>query len=114
MSRKRANRRPAVRAPHELFAALGDATRLRLVARLSSGEPRSISQLTEGSRLTRQAVTKHLGVLARAGMVRCTRAGRESIYEFEPKRIVEMQEYLEQVSRNWDDALGRLKAFVER
>jgi DNA-binding transcriptional ArsR family regulator len=96
-----------------LFAALGDETRLALVARLSSGQPRSISQLTAGSRLTRQAITKHLRVLANAGIVRCVRAGRESLYEFQPQRIAEMAEYLEFVSRQWDQTLSRLKAFVE-
>lgn len=113
MSRKPANRRPASQPPWALFGALGDATRLALVARLSSGEPRSISQLTEGSRLTRQAITKHLRVLAGAGIVRCARSGREALYEFQPRPIVEMQDYLQQVSRQWDHALLRLKAFVE-
>jgi DNA-binding transcriptional ArsR family regulator len=113
MSRKQTSRRPTA-PPYVLFAALGDATRLALVARLSSGQACSISQLTEGSPLTRQAITKHLGVLARAGIVRCTRAGRETLYEFEPRPFVEMHEYLEQISRKWDQALARLKAFVER
>ena len=114
MSRRLTNRRSAGQtAPYMLFAALGDETRLGLVARLSSGQPRSISQLTEGSRLTRQAITKHLRVLANAGIVRCVRAGRESLYEFQPQRIAEMSEYLELVSRQWDLTLSRLKAFVE-
>ena len=113
MSRKAVNRRPAAPAPEVLFAALGDATRLAMVARLSSGQPYSISQLTEGSHLTRQAITKHLRVLARAGMVRCTQAGREMLYEFQPRPIVEMHAYLEQVSHQWDQALARLKVFVE-
>jgi DNA-binding transcriptional ArsR family regulator len=95
------------------FAALGDETRLALVAKLCGGEPRSISQLTQGSKLTRQAVTKHLRVLERAGIVRCVRAGRESRFEFEQKSIEEMKEYLDFVSRQWDQALSRLKAFVE-
>jgi DNA-binding transcriptional ArsR family regulator len=96
-----------------LFAALGDETRLALVARLCSGQPYSISQLTEGSRLTRQAITKHLRVLANAGIVRCVRAGRESRFEFQPEPIAEMHEYLELVSCQWDLALSRLKSFVE-
>jgi len=112
MSRTRTDRRRA--APHLLFAALGDATRLALVARLSSGHPCSISQLTQGSPLTRQAITKHLGVLAQAGLVRCTRSGREKLYEFQPRPFLEMHEYLEQVSRQWDKSLARLKAFVEK
>ena len=72
-------------APAPVFAALGDETRLGLVAKLCGGEPRSISQLTAGSRLTRQAITKHLRVLESAGIVRCVRAGRESLFEFNPE-----------------------------
>jgi DNA-binding transcriptional ArsR family regulator len=114
MLRRHINPRSAAPpAPSLLFAALGDETRLALVAMLSSGQPRSISQLTEGSRLTRQAITKHLRVLANAGIVRSVRAGRESLYEFQPEPIAEMHEYLEFVSRQWDQALARLKAFVE-
>jgi DNA-binding transcriptional ArsR family regulator len=97
----------------ELFATLGDATRLSLVARLSNGEPRSIAELTAGSKLTRQAITKHLRVLERAGMVRCERAGRESRFAFDPGPVEEMRSYLEMVSANWDAALGRLREFVE-
>lgn len=99
------------RAP--AFAALGDATRLALVARLSSGEARSIAELTAGSKLTRQAITKHLRVLERAGMVRCARAGRESRFAFDPRPVEEMRNYLEMVSAEWDAALGRLREFVE-
>src|ERR1700761_3234481 len=97
-----------------VFAALGDETRLSLVIRLSSGEPRSISQLTEGTSLTRQAITKHLRVLERAGVVRGIRAGRESLFAFDPKPIDAMRQYLEEVSRQWDQPLARLKAFVEK
>jgi DNA-binding transcriptional ArsR family regulator len=114
MSRKPSSRRPAHRpAPATLFAALGDETRLALVAALCSGQPHSISQLTEGSRLTRQAITKHLRVLAKVGIVRCVRAGRESLYEFNPEPIDAMHQYLDLVSRQWDQALSRLKSFVE-
>jgi DNA-binding transcriptional ArsR family regulator len=95
------------------FAALGDETRLALVAKLCGGEPRSISELTQGSKLTRQAITKHLRVLERAGIVRCVHAGRESRFEFEQKSIEEMKDYLDFVSRQWDQALSRLKAFIE-
>ena len=114
MSRKHTSRRSTAQAaPYALFAALGDETRLALVTRLSSGHPRSISQLTEGSRLTRQAITKHLGVLANAGIVRCVRSGRESLYEFQPQPIIAMHDYLAHVSEQWDQALARLKSFVE-
>jgi DNA-binding transcriptional ArsR family regulator len=97
-----------------VFAALGDGTRLALVAKLCGGQPRSISQLTAGSKLTRQAITKHLRVLEGAGIVHCVRAGRESRFEFNPEPIVGISEYLDHVSEQWDQALGRLKAFVER
>jgi len=99
------------RAP--VFAALGDQTRLQLVAKLSNGEPHSISQLTSGSRLTRQAITKHLHVLEKVGVVRCVRSGRQTLFEFDPQPIAEVREYLESVSKQWDEALARLKKFVE-
>ena len=97
-----------------IFAALGDETRLMMLTRLSKGSPQSISELTEGSNLTRQAISKHLRVLQDAGLVAGVRVGRERRYEFKPKRIEDIKRYLEQVSREWDDALGRLKSFVER
>src|ERR1700759_2948746 len=97
-----------------LFATLGDATRLRLVMTLADGEPRSIAELAAGERVARQAITKHLRVLERVGMVRCQRAGRESRFAFDPQPVEEMREYLETVSAQWDAALGRLKEFVER
>jgi DNA-binding transcriptional ArsR family regulator len=96
-----------------VFAALGDETRLLLVARLSDGRPASISQLTEGSKLTRQAITKHLRVLESARIVHGVRVGRESLFELDPKPMEELKEYLEMVSAQWDQALARLKAFVE-
>ena len=101
------------RAPAPVFAALGDETRLALVAKLCGGEPHSISQLTRGSRLTRQAITKHLRVLENVGIVHSVRSGRESLFEFDPKPIEEMKKYLDRVSELWDQALGRLKSFVE-
>ncbi len=109
--RKRAAARLETQA--SVFAALGDQTRLALVVRLSGGQARSISELTSGSRLTRQAITKHLRVLESAGMVRCSRAGRESLYELSPEPIDEIREYLDFVSQKWDLALARLKHFVE-
>jgi DNA-binding transcriptional ArsR family regulator len=96
-----------------VFAALGDETRLALVARLARGAPYSISQLTAGSKLTRQAVTKHLRVLERVGIVHGVRAGRESRFEFDPGPFEEIKSYLDQVSEQWDQALARLKSFVE-
>jgi len=96
-----------------LFAALGDPTRLDLLRILSRGEPRSISSLSARRQLTRQAVTKHLRVLERAGLVRQARAGRESRFAAEPERLEAARAYLESVSAAWDDALARLKAHVE-
>lgn len=113
MSDKRPSKLGVLRARATLFAALGDETRLTVLARLSEGEPQSISRLTAGTRLTRQAVTKHLRVLESAGVVRSVRAGRESLFELEPRPIVDLRDYLDQVSRQWDDALARLKALVE-
>jgi DNA-binding transcriptional ArsR family regulator len=101
----------AARAP--LFAALGDSTRLELIGRLSLGQPRSISGLTEGSKLTRQAITKHLRILEEVGLVRGERRGREIRFHFVPRQIDVARSFLDQVSRQWDGALGRLKAFVE-
>jgi DNA-binding transcriptional ArsR family regulator len=96
-----------------VFAALGEDTRLAIVARLCSGGPQSIAHLTEGSDVTRQAVTKHLNVLAEAGLVRGVRRGRERIWEIEPKRLDDASRWLEQLSKRWDEALGRLKRYVE-
>jgi DNA-binding transcriptional ArsR family regulator len=96
-----------------LFAALGDETRLVIVSRLSSGEALSIVRLADGTGVTRQAVTKHLLVLAAAGLVRSERAGRERMWALEPEPLRDAQRSLESVSAQWDAALGRLKAFVE-
>jgi DNA-binding transcriptional ArsR family regulator len=102
------------RAPAPVFAALGDETRLSLVMKLSAGQARSIAQLAEGYALTRQAVTKHLRVLEEAGIVHSVRSGRENLFRLDPQPIADVRAYLDDVSRQWDDALGRLKAFVER
>ncbi len=95
------------------FAALGDETRLALVQRLSAGRPVSISELTAGARITRQAVTKHLRVLERAGIVRSQRWGRETRFALDRRPLHDLQVYLERVGRQWDETLGRLKVFVE-
>lgn len=96
-----------------VFAALGDATRLALVARLGSGGPLSIARLTAGSDVTRQAITKHLNVLAEAGLVGSVRRGRERIWEIDVARLEQAGRYLEQISKRWGEALDRLKRFVE-
>jgi DNA-binding transcriptional ArsR family regulator len=113
MSRKIRSGAAQLRAHAPVFAALGDETRLSLVAKLSNGQSHSISQLTQGSRLTRQAITKHLRVLEDAGIVHGVRMGRESRFEFDASPIEEIKKYLKFVSEQWDEALGRLKSFVE-
>jgi DNA-binding transcriptional ArsR family regulator len=96
-----------------IFAALGDRTRLSLIRKLSGGESQSIARLSEDSDLTRQAVTKHLRVLEDAGLVVVNRIGRESLYECRPKALEAARTYLDEVTSQWSDALGRLKLFVE-
>jgi DNA-binding transcriptional ArsR family regulator len=103
----------ATRTGAPVFAALGDETRLRIVARLSSGGPMSIVRLTEGETMTRQAITKHLSVLAGAGLVRDVRRGRERLWELEPGPLDVARRYLDLVSKRWDDALARLASMVE-
>jgi DNA-binding transcriptional ArsR family regulator len=97
-----------------VFAALGDETRLRLVSRLCDSGPTSIAKLTEGADVTRQAIAKHLRVLEDAGLVRVSRDGRETVWELEPRRLQQARAYLDTISSQWDEALGRLMAFVER
>ena len=113
MSSLRARERSALKARAAVFAALGDETRLGVLGRLTAGEPQSIARLTAGTKLSRQAVTKHLRVLEGAGVVRRARAGRETLFALEPKPIAEMRDFLDDVSRQWNEALARLKAFVE-
>ena len=114
MSQKRRNSIASKRPNHAaVFAALGDETRLALVSKLAAGRPFSISQLTQGSRLTRQAISKHLRVLQNAGMVQSARSGRENRFEFNPRPMEGIKEYLDFVSEQWDEALSRLKSFVE-
>jgi len=96
-----------------MFAALGDERRLTLLNRLSDARPRSISRLAQGSRISRQAITKHLRVLEDAGLVRAEMVGRECLYEFQPKALDAAHNYLALVSRQWEQALARLQAFVE-
>ncbi len=96
-----------------LFAALGDETRLSLIARLCQASGQSITQLAEGSKLTRQAVTKHLQVLERVGLVRSIRKGRETLFEFDATPIETMTQYLDLVSKQWDNKLTDLKTFLD-
>jgi len=96
-----------------LFAALGDATRLSLLTRLSVDGPLSITRLSEGTGVTRQAITKHLNTLGNVGLVRHTRRGRERVWELERKRLEKARVYLDHIAAQWDAAAARLKAFVE-
>lgn len=96
-----------------MFAALGDPTRLRLVAHLCQRGPQSIAKLTAGTDVTRQAVAKHLRVLEDAGLVHGTRDGRESLWELRPSRLEDAKRHLETISRQWDDAIERLRKLVE-
>ncbi len=102
---------PARAAP--VFAALGDPTRLGLVARLGAEGPLSIARLSDGAAVTRQAVSKHLTALAGAGLVRGARRGRERIWRLEPHRLGDARRWLDDISAQWDQALERLRAFVE-
>ena len=97
-----------------VFAALADATRLRLIGRLSSDGPLSITRLSDGTGVTRQAITRHLETLGDAGLVRNTRRGRERVWELDRKRLEKAQRYLDQVAAQWDAAADRLRAFVEQ
>jgi DNA-binding transcriptional ArsR family regulator len=111
--RRKARAMPVPSGSAVLFAALGDKTRLRLVRRLCDDGPMSITRLTAGSRVTRQAISKHLRVMEQAGLVRSTRHGRERVWQLEQRRLEEARRYLAVISEQWDDALGRLRKFVE-
>jgi DNA-binding transcriptional ArsR family regulator len=97
-----------------VFAALGEPTRLTLVAKLCTDGPLSIARLSEGAGVTRQAITKHLHTLAHAGLVHGSRSGRERIWELETARLEKARRCLDQISDQWDAAVSRLRAFVEK
>jgi DNA-binding transcriptional ArsR family regulator len=96
-----------------VFAALGDETRLKLASMLCTGD-RSIAELTAGTDITRQGVTKHLSVLAKAGLVRDVWSGRERRWQLEPERLLDARRSLELIEQQWDAALMRLKRAVEQ
>lgn len=112
MSRRSAGAARLARAA-PVFAALGDETRLALVERLCAGGPQSIARLSSGAAVTRQAITKHLGVLADAGLVHDVRRGRERIWDLDTVRLHEARRCLDEISQRWDEALGRLRQLVE-
>jgi DNA-binding transcriptional ArsR family regulator len=97
-----------------VFAALGDPTRLQIVARLAGGEPLSITRLSEGTRLTRQAITKHLHVLEGAGLARGSRLGRETMWELNRRQLDEARRSIDIIARQWDSALLSLKDSIEQ
>lgn len=96
-----------------LFAALGDETRLTLLLKLGNGPLLSITGLAEGATISRQAITKHLRILEDAGLVRGIRRGRESLFQLEPDSLTKARDALDRISRQWDQALARLKSLVE-
>jgi DNA-binding transcriptional ArsR family regulator len=116
MSAKRlssSRKRKALGRTASIFAALGDETRLRLVLRLSTNGPLSIARLTESAAVTRQAVTKHLHVLAGAGLAGSARLGREKVWTLDPKPLDAARSWLDEISAEWDAALARLQRLVE-
>lgn len=113
MSRQSSSAAFKIEQQAPLFAALGDPTRLSLVSKLIDRKPHSISTLALGSKITRQAVTKHLTVLESVGLVSKSKTGRESLYELNPKPLESLQEYLDVIAAQWDQALENLKNFVE-
>lgn len=113
MSRSRGAAALKVTEAVPVFAALGDATRLSLLGRLSVDGPLSITRLSEGTGVTRQAITRHLNALGDAGLLRNARRGRERVWELDLKRLEKARRYLDQIAAQWDAAADRLKAFVE-
>lgn len=103
--------RLAASAP--VFAALGDPQRMTLVSRLCKKGPLSVTQLTEGGTITRQAVAKHLRVLEAAGVAHSSKSGRETVWALDLRRLAKARDQLDLIARQWDDAIDRLRAFVE-
>lgn len=97
-----------------VFAALGDQTRFGLVSRLSRDGPMSITKLTSGFPVTRQAITKHLRILERAGVISSEADGREIVWHVEQRRLAQAKRDLDAIARQWEGTLQRLKAFVEK
>jgi len=114
MSRTSTSTAARIAGAAPIFAALGDETRLRIVARMSGEGPLSIMRLAAGAAVSRQAITKHLHALEDAGLARSSRVGRERIWELRTRRLFEATRYLDQISQHWDAALDRLRALVEK
>ena len=113
MLRKRHRTAANVGAPSAIFAALGDETRLRLIARMSDAGPQSIASLADGFDISRQAISKHLRVMNEAGLAKCGRRGREAVWQLEQDGLAEARKFLQAISKDWDDKLRRLKQLVE-
>jgi len=109
----RNNPSAAKASPAPVFAALGDPTRFDMVARLGAEGPLSTMRLMGGGSLSRQAISKHLGALEHAGLVRSRRVGRDRVWELQVVRLAEARAHLADISAKWDEALGRLREFVE-
>ena len=113
MSRSRSAAAARLHESAPVFAALGDETRLQIVARLCAEGPLSITRLSDGAGVTRQAITKHLNALSAAGLAKNVKTGREQIWELDTRRLEMARRYLDRISDQWDIALDRLKALVE-
>ena len=113
MLRKRHRTSASVGEPAAIFAALGDVTRLRLIARMSDAGPLSIASLADGFDISRQAISKHLRVISDAGLAKCGRRGRETVWQLEQDGLAEARRYLQTISKEWDEKLRRLKVFLE-
>ena len=110
---RRRHRASHAGASAAVFAALGDETRLKLIARLSDAGPQSIASLADGFHISRQAISKHLRVISAAGLARGESRGRETVWQLEPDGLAGARRYLDVISKDWDAALGRLKDLVE-
>jgi DNA-binding transcriptional ArsR family regulator len=113
MSRSRSAAAARLHDSAPVFAALGDETRLQIVSRLCAEGPLSITRLSEGAGVTRQAITKHLNALSAAGLAKNVKSGREQIWELETRRLEMARRCLDRISGQWDIAINRLKALVE-
>ena len=98
----------------QLFAALGEPTRIGVVDRLRDGSEQSITSIATELPISRQALTKHLKVLEAAGIASSRRLGRETVYRIDPVGLVAAERWIADVSDQWDGAIDRLKKHVER
>ena len=97
----------------DVFFALGDRTRLSVVKKLGTESGLSATALSEGAKVTRQAIAKHLRVLEGAGLVTHEKRGREVLYVLDGGTLVEARAFLDGISAGWDRAIERLRTIVE-